>query len=59
MKRFNEMKNVCGNILKQAREEKHYSKEMFCRKLQLPGVNFDRTEIYRIEKNQLFIKILN
>ena len=56
IKRYNDKKNVSGNIIKQARENKHLTKTEVCRKLELEGVYLNRDELLLMEKNQLMIK---
>lgn len=56
MKKYNGQANVSGKIIEKARIKKGISKEDICRKLQLIGINMDRTEIYRMEKGKMIIK---
>lgn len=58
MKKFGDNKsiNIIGDLLKQAREKKGYSKTELCNKLDLLGINFERNEIYRIENYKKSVK---
>lgn len=56
MKKYNNKPNATGSLIEAARINKGYSKEEVCRKLQLLGINIDRTELYRIENSQMIIK---
>lgn len=58
MKKFgeNQRYNIVGDILKDARTCKGYTKTELCNKLDLLGVNFDRNEIYRIENYKKSVK---
>ena len=56
MKKFNNKPNIIGNLLKTAREKKHYTKVDLCRELELIGIEMSRNEIYRIEHNQMIVK---
>lgn len=56
MKKFNNKPNLIGNLLKEAREKKNYTKVDLCRELELLGIEMSRNEIYRIEKNQMIVK---
>lgn len=46
-KKFNNLKNATGTVIKRAREEKE---------LELCGVYINRDELLLIEKNQLLVK---
>lgn len=56
MKKFNNKPNIIGNLIKTAREKKHYTKVDLCRELELLGIEMSRNEIYRIEKNKMIVK---
>ena len=56
MKKFNNNRNMIGNLIKDARQKKHYTKVDLCRELELLGIEMNRNEIYRIEKNQMIVK---
>ena len=56
MKKFNNKPNLIGNLIKNAREKKKFSKVDLCRELELLGVAMSRNEIYRIEKNKMIVK---
>jgi len=56
LKKFNNKPNIIGNLIKTAREKKHYTKVDLCRELELLGIEMSRNEIYRIEKNKMIVK---
>lgn len=56
MKKFNNNPNIIGNLIKKAREKKHYTKADLIRELELLGIEMHRNEIYRIENNLIFVK---
>ena len=56
MKKFNDNRNVIGNLIKEYREKKHYSKMELSRKLELLGVELDRFELYKIETSKKSVK---
>ena len=56
MKKFNEKRNIVGNLVKEYREKKHYSKMELSRKLELLGIELDRFELYKIENNKKSVK---
>lgn len=56
MKKFNNKPNLVGNLIKNAREKKKYTKVDLCRELELLGIEMSRNEIYRIEKNKMIVK---
>ncbi len=41
MKKFNNCRNVIGNLIKKHREEKHYTKTEVSHKLELLGIELD------------------
>ena len=49
MKKFNNCRNVIGNLVKKHREEKHYTKADLSHRLELLGIELDRFELYKIE----------
>ena len=55
-KKFNNLKNATGTIIKRAREEKKVSKKDLSKELELCGVYINRDELLLIEKNQLLVK---
>lgn len=55
-KKFNNLKNATGTIIKRAREEKKMSKKDLSKELELCGVYINRDELLLIEKNQLLVK---
>ena len=55
-KKFNDLKNVTGSIIKKAREEKRMSKKDLSKQLELYGVYINRDELLLIEKNNLLVK---
>lgn len=56
MKKFNDKRNIVGNIVKQNREKMHYSKTELSHKLELMGVELDRFELYKIETAKTSVK---
>ena len=56
MKKFNNNRNIVGNLIKKHREKKHYSKMELSRKLELLGIELDRFELYKIETNKKSVK---
>ena len=56
MKKFNDKRNVIGNLIKKHREEKHYTKTMLSTKLELLGIELDRFELYKIETSKTSVK---
>lgn len=56
MKKINGKSNISGNLIKQYREKRNYSKADLSRKLQLLGINIDGTEIKRIEDGVQVLK---
>lgn len=56
MKKFNNCRNVIGNLLKKHREEKHYTKTEVSHKLELLGIELDRFELYKIETAKTSVK---
>lgn len=56
-KKFNNLKNATGTIIKRAREEKKMSKKDLSKELELCGVYINRDELLLIEKNQLIVLI--
>ena len=56
MKKFNNKRNVIGNLIKEHREKKHYTKSMLSSKLELLGIELDRFELYKIETAKTSVK---
>ena len=56
MRKYNGKSNICGNIIEKYRLEKGLSREEFAQKLQLAGLNIDRTHVLRIEKGKVVVK---
>ena len=56
MKKFNNERNVIGNIVKKHREDKHYNKTILSSKLELLGIELDRFELYKIETGKTSVK---
>lgn len=56
MKKFNNKPNLIGQIIKSARQKKHFTKVDLCRELELVGIEMSRNEIYRIENNKMIVK---
>ena len=56
MKKFNENRNVIGNLVKKYREEKKYTKAQLSQKLELLGIELDRFELYKLENGLSSVK---
>lgn len=56
MKKFNENRNVIGELVKKHREEKKYTKTQLSHKLELLGIELDRFELYKLENGLSSVK---
>lgn len=56
MKKFNENRNVIGELVKKYREEKKYTKTQLSHKLELLGIELDRFELYKLENGLSSVK---
>ena len=56
MRKYNNKSNISGEIIKQTREAQNISREQLAEKLQLLGINIDRTSILRIESGKVILK---
>lgn len=56
MKKFNDNRNIIGNLIKIHREQKHYTKTDLSHKLELLGIELDRFELYKIETAKKSVK---
>ncbi len=56
MKKFNEKRNIIGEIVQKNREKMNYSKTELSHKLELLGVELDRFELYKIETSKTSVK---
>ena len=56
MKKFNENRNVIGNLIKNHREQLGLGKMELCSKLELLGIELDRFEIYKIKNGKKSVK---
>lgn len=56
MKKYENQKNVIGNLIKEYRTLKNLSKSEVSRRLQLHAVYIDRIQLYRMESGQMIIK---
>ena len=56
MKKFNDNRNVIGNLVKEHRIKKHYTKTQLSHKLELLGIELDRFELYKIETSKTSVK---
>lgn len=56
MKKFNEKRNIIGDIVRKNREKMHYSKTELSNKLELLGIELDRFELYKIETAKTSVK---
>lgn len=56
MKKFNDSPNIAGKLIEETRLKKNMTKEELIKKLELKGINIDRTQLYRMEKSLMIIK---
>lgn len=56
MKKYENKSNVVGDLIKSYREKAKLSKTELSRRLQFHAVYIDRTEIKRIEANEMIVK---
>lgn len=56
MRRYNDKLNISGKVIENARLSKNLSREELSNKLQLMGLNVDRSFVYRIEKQSSTLK---
>lgn len=56
MKKFNDRRNVIGNVVRKNREKMNYSKTELSHKLELLGIELDRFELYKIENSKTSVK---
>ena len=56
MKKFNEKRNIIGEIVQKNREKMNYSKTELSHKLELLCVELDRFELYKIETSKTSVK---
>ena len=56
MKKFNDKRNIVGDIIRRNREKMNYSKTELSHKLELLGVELDRFELYKIETSKTSVK---
>ncbi len=56
MRRYNNKLNISGKVIENARLSKNLSREELSNKLQLMGLNVDRSFVYRIEKQSSTLK---
>ena len=56
MRKFKDSVNITGKYIENIRVERNMSREELARRLQLLGINVDRTFIFKIEKNNQYIK---
>ena len=56
MKKFNDKRNIIGDIVRKNREKMNYSKTELSHKLELLGVELDRFELYKIENSKTSVK---
>lgn len=56
MKKYENKANVIGQLLHEHRNQKGFSKEEVCRRVQLHGVYIHRVELYRMEKGLSIVK---
>lgn len=56
MKKFNDNRNIVGDIIKTHREKNNLTKTDLSRKLELLGIELDRFELYKIETYKKSVK---
>lgn len=56
MRKVNNKSNICGKIIENKRLSQNLSREELAEKMQLMGLNVDRSFIHRIEKQKSIIK---
>lgn len=56
MRKYNGLPNISGKIIEKYRLEQNMSREDLAEKLQLIGINIDRSHIYRIETGRVMLK---
>ena len=56
MRKYNDKLNISGKVIENARLSKNLSREELSNKLQLMGLNVDRSFVYRIEKQSSTLK---
>ena len=56
MRKYNGKSNVSGKIIQKYRKLRNMSREELAEKLQLLGISYDRTTVYRIENGKSLIK---
>lgn len=56
MRKYNGKSNISGETIEKYREALNMSRETLAEKLQLAGLNIDRSHIFRIEKNKVILK---
>ena len=56
MRKYNEKSNICGELIEKYRIKQDMSREDLAKKLQLLGINIDRSSILRIEKGTVILK---
>jgi len=56
MRKFNNKSNITGKIVEKYRLQKDMSREDLAHKLQLMGLNIDRSHLLRLEKNKVIVK---
>lgn len=56
MRKYNGLPNISGKTIEKYRLEQNMSREDLAEKLQLMGINIDRSHIYRIETGRVMLK---
>mgnify|MGYP004508926111 FL=1 len=56
MKKFNNCRNIVGELIEKHRIEKNISKTELSHKLELLGIELDRFELYKIETGKKSVK---
>lgn len=56
MRKFNNKSNLAGRVIEKYRLKRKMSREILAQKLQLQGLEIDRSTIFRIEKGTVILK---
>ena len=56
MRKYNKKSNISGSIIKEARISKNMSREELSNKLQLMGINVERTFIIMVRELLIFLR---
>lgn len=56
MRKYLGRSSIAGSLIEKTMLEKNVKQETLCKKLQLMGINIDRTHLYRILKGTVILK---